>query len=72
MVWFVVAVFALIGFTETPTLIQKKMWRELVVFAVLFVFSFVVCFLYAMGVDVPSPIRGIKYLLENVLKLTYR
>ncbi|SDM99815.1 hypothetical protein [Acetanaerobacterium elongatum] len=72
MVWFVVAVFALIGFTETPALIQKKMWRELVVFSVLFVFSFVVCLLYAMGVDVPSPIRGIKYLLENVLKLTYR
>jgi hypothetical protein len=28
--------------------------------------------LYAMGVDLPSPITGIKYLLENVLKLSYR
>lgn len=72
MILFVCAVFAVIGIGELPTLIQKRMWRELVVFSVLFVFALTVSVLYALGVEVPSPMRGIKYLIEHVLKISYK
>ena len=72
MMLLVIGIFSLIAFTEIPSLVQKKLWRELVVFSLLFILAFTVCVLHTAGVNVPSPMRGIKYFIEEVLKISYK
>ncbi len=61
----------LIAVFEIPPLIQKRLFRELAVFAVLIVFGLIVSVMYGLGAHLPSPIVGAKYLLEDVLRISY-
>ncbi len=65
------ALVVLIAVFEIPPLIQKRLFRELAVFAVLIVFGLIVSVMYGLGVHLPSPIVGAKYLIEDVLRISY-
>ncbi|MFA9379544.1 MAG: hypothetical protein ACERKO_00655 [Acetanaerobacterium sp.] len=64
-------IFLLIALFEVPQLIRKKLWRELVVFSLLFVPALTVSVFYGAGVHIPSPIMGIKHLIEDVLRISF-
>lgn len=65
------ALVVLIGVFEIPPLIQKRLFRELAVFLVLFVFGLAVTILFGLTGNLPSPITGAKYLIEDVLRISY-
>lgn len=67
MVLLVLAAYAILGFAEVPRMVHDQTWKELIVFGVLFVMGFVVFVLICYNIHVPSPIRGIRYLLTEVL-----
>ena len=58
--------FGLLGVIQITILVRKKQWRDLVVFCIFFVFSFIVCILQASGVVLPSPTKGIEVFLDKM------
>ncbi len=65
------ALVVLIAVFEIPPLIQKRLYRELLVFLVLFVFGLTVTVLFGLSGSLPSPITGAKHLIEDVLRISY-
>lgn len=56
---------------EVPGLIRKKYFRELTVFSLFLLSAFILAFLQIIGVNLPSPIGGIDYLIKDLLHLNY-
>lgn len=52
-------------FLEAPELIRKKYWRELIVFSLFLLLAFILSLLQTMGVEIPSPLKGLQYLIEG-------
>jgi hypothetical protein len=63
------AAFAGIVLFETPGLIQKKYWRELIVFFMFLLLAFIVSLLQIFGAKVPNPVKGITILVKGFLSL---
>ncbi len=61
--------FLLMLWLELPTLLRKKQWRRLAVFLVLWLLGFVMSFLLSIGVKLPSPVKGIEYVIKFFLPL---
>ncbi len=64
-------IFALLAFFQIPGLIKKKYWKELIAFSFFYTFAFVLSFLYVLDVAIPSPIKGVRYVIEDLLKIKY-
>ena len=64
--------FAGIALLDAPKLIRNKNWKEFIVFSKFFVFAFTIAFLQTLGVNIPSPIKGIQYIIKDVLHLNYQ
>jgi hypothetical protein len=64
----IVAYLAIILF-EVPGLIRKKYWRELVAFAVLLLVSFILSFLYVIGIKMTRPTEVITTIVNAVLSM---
>ncbi len=67
----VAVVYVLVAWFEVPGLVQRRLWGELRAFLVLDVLAMVLSILYALDVPLPNIIRGMQYLIEDVLHLTY-
>jgi hypothetical protein len=65
-VLFVVFIFIVIAGLEIPGLIQKKYWRELVVYCALLLPGFVMSVLLAMGVDFPPVSTAIFEFVKRI------
>lgn len=71
ILFFVIIVFAIIGYFGSRTLIRKKNWRELVVFSVILFIGFALFALQSLDIKIPSPGEGVKLFVEEVLHLGY-
>jgi predicted permease len=61
-----ICAFIFIGWLEIPKLLKKKHWNELATFLVLLLIGFTLNFLYIIDVKLPSPNKGIEYLIHFV------
>lgn len=67
----ILAVFGLLVYFQVPTLKKQGYTRELTVFWILTGIAFTLTMLQAFGVEIPSPMKPIRYLVEDVLGLKY-
>ena len=72
MIFLLIIVFIGIALFEIPGLIRKKYWRELTVFSIFLLLAFILSLLQAIGTKIPSPMKGIQYLVKDILHLNYR
>ena len=72
MIILLIIAFALIAFLDLPKLIKQKQWKDLAVFLFFFIFAFTVAFLHTIGIAIPSPIKGIQYVIKDILHLSYK
>lgn len=72
MIVLLLVAFAVIAVCELPPLIREKRWRELTAFAVLYVLALALSSMLTLGVTPPSPMRGVMYLIKDVLHLSYK
>lgn len=56
---------------EIPELLRQRQTRDLVVFLFVAAFALIATILYAVGVNLPSPITGAKHLIDDILKISY-
>ncbi len=71
MILLIVALFFLIALLDLPFLIKRKMKRELVVYSITYLGVFALSLLLTLGIRPPSPIRGMLFLIRDVLHLAY-
>ena len=64
-----VAVFTVIALFEVPKILEKRLWRELLVFSILLLVGFTLSVLLALDVRLPSPVKGIRSLMSPILRL---
>jgi len=64
-------VFLVIIRIETPNLRGKSYRKDLIVFLSFLLTAFVLSALLVLDVAIPSPEKGIKYLINDVLDLAY-
>ena len=72
VIFLLIIVFIGIALFEIPGLIRKKYWRELTVFSIFLLLAFILSLLQAIGTKIPSPMKGIQYLVKDILHLNYR
>ncbi|MCX7714329.1 MAG: hypothetical protein N2171_01155 [Clostridia bacterium] len=71
MIVLVIIAFALIAWLDVPKLINRKEWKDLIVFSIFYIFAFIIASLQAFKVEIPSPILGIQFFIEKILHLSY-
>jgi phage-related holin len=67
----IIIVFILIALADFPSLIRHKKWYEFTVLSVFFLSAFVLAVLQSLGIPIPSPMKGVAYIIHNVLHLSY-
>jgi len=69
MIALVILAFSLAVIPETLSLIKKKYWRELAVFAAIYLAAFISSVLLTLGYELPSPAKGTESLIKWVFSL---
>lgn len=59
-----------VSWIQMSDLIKNKHWRELAVFLAFLLPGFIVSILLAAGIPVPNPVKGIEYMVNQVLTLS--
>lgn len=72
MIFLLIAAFACVAFYDVPCLVRQKYKTELILYAVLFLAVFIITVLQLYDITMPSPIKGIAYILKDVLHLSYQ
>ncbi len=65
----ITAVFTFVALFEVPKMLRKGLWRELLVFGFLLISGFTLSVLLALDIPVPSPAKGIRSLVNPILRL---
>lgn len=65
MIFLIILAYIIIGFIEITPLIKNKKNKELILYSSIFIASFVISIFINVGVEIPSPAKGI----EKVVKL---
>lgn len=68
---FFLLIYALIILINVPGLIKRREWRELTVFFVFYVIAFALGLMYVLDIPIPSPMKGLQYLISDKLGLKY-
>jgi hypothetical protein len=68
---YLLLVYALIFLVNVPGLVKRKEWKELVAFLVLYAIGFALGLMYALDIPIPSPMKGLQYLISDKLGLKY-
>lgn len=71
MIILLAMVFLIILIIEAPKLIRNKFWKELIVFLSLLLLAFALTVLHILDVKIPNPLNGIKYLIDDILDLSW-
>jgi hypothetical protein len=69
---YVILIFLIISFITLPDVIKGNSKKELIVVCSILCFGFILSSLYALGIDLPSPVVGIDSFLRDVLNLGYK
>lgn len=71
MLILVILIYIIIGLVQGVSLIKKRYWRELIISTVFLGIAFILSVLYILDFNIPSPAKGMQYIIEDVLHLRY-
>lgn len=72
MIFLLIIIFIGITVFEVPELIKNRYWRELIAFLAFLTAAFVISLMYIMNLPIPNPMKGLEYLIKDVLHLNYK
>lgn len=72
MIIFLLIIFAIIAYINVPPLIRKKHWRDLIVYLGFYAIALTLSILLTLNISIPSPIKGIQYVIKDILHLNYK
>lgn len=65
-------IFAGIAALDVPGMVKSRQWRNLMIYAVLFLPILALGIMATMNIPIPSPIKAIQSFYQNVLHLTFK
>lgn len=65
----VLLAFGIIALAEVPSLVKKKMWRELAAFSLYFLLGLALSLPQALGLKLPNPTKAIEALFRPLSEL---
>ena len=68
---FLLLIYALIFIINVPGLVKKKSGGSLR-FSILYIIAFTLGLLYVLDVHIPSPMKGLQYLIVDILGIKYQ
>jgi len=71
MIIVVIILFFFIAISDFPGLIKYKKWYEVSLLSGFFLFAFVFAIFQSLGATIPSPIKGVEFIIKDVLHLYY-
>ena len=66
MIILIIIAFGLIAVLQIPYMVRNRQKKELAFYILFLSFGFVLTILYALGVEIPNPVTGIKGLLDTL------
>ncbi|MCM1991421.1 hypothetical protein [Oceanirhabdus seepicola] len=61
-------IYLIIGVIEITPLYKNKEKRKLVLYSIFFSIAFVISLLLSMGVKIPNPTDGFKFIVESIIQ----
>lgn len=68
---FLLLIYALVAWLTIPELIKKKEWRDLTAFLVFYTVALILGLIYVLDIPIPSAMKGLQYLISDVLGIKY-
>ncbi len=68
----VIIAFAAIAALDLPQMVKNKRWRDLSIYAGIFVLVFALGVLVALGVEIPSPIKAAQAFYRDLLGISFK
>lgn len=72
MVLLLIIIFIGIILFEVPEMIRNGYWHELKIFSVFLIAAFTISLLYILGIPIPNPVKGMEYVVKDLLHLNYK
>lgn len=70
MSFVVIALLVILLSRDLPQLLRQKKKKDLAVYGILFAGALTVAFLQSVNVDIPSPIKALRYFMSDVLNVS--
>lgn len=67
----VLLIYAFMALLQLPGLIRDKSRKELAAFLAFYSASFLLSLLYALDINIPSPMKSLEYVIQDMLGLKY-
>lgn len=72
MVLLLIIIFIGIILFEVPEMIRNGYWHELKIFSLFLIVAFTISLLYILGIPIPNPVKGMEYVVKDILHLNYK
>lgn len=72
MTFLIVIIFIGIIIIEVPAMIKNRYWHELKIFFGFLLAAFIMSLFYLHGLPVINPVKGMEFIVKNVLHLNYK
>ncbi|ADK14711.1 MULTISPECIES: hypothetical protein [Clostridium] len=71
MIFILIVTFIGIILYETPDMIKNKHLHELKIFSIFLIIAFILSLFYILDIPIPNPVKGIEFVVNNLLHLNY-
>lgn len=61
----------LVALINIPSLVRNKLWKDLLVYSILYAATIAVIIFQIFGLTVPSLVKGAMFLMKNILHIGY-
>lgn len=72
MVFVLIIIFICIILFEVPDMIKNGYWHEFKIFSLFLIAAFTISLLYILRIPIPNPVKGMEYVVKDLLHLNYK
>lgn len=72
MTFLLIIIFIGIILFEVPGMVKNRYWHELKIFSAFLMVSFIMSLFYIKGIPLPNPVKGMEYVVKDILHLNYK
>ncbi|AZV56608.1 hypothetical protein DMR38_08315 [Clostridium sp. AWRP] len=71
MIFLLIVTFIGIILYEIPDMIKNKHLHQLKIFSIFLIIAFILSLFYILDIPIPNPVKGIEFVVNNLLHLNY-
>lgn len=72
MVLLLIIIFIGIILFDVPEMIRNGYWHEFKIYSIFLAAAFTMSLLYIIGIPIPNPVKGMEYVVKDLLHLNYK